>query len=97
MQMKPAWQLHDVCVTPLPESREAANSAKVLASDTTTYQGLYSRVKKSHITQRCGLLLGNVVNRKARVGDNQAMSFAPLTNDTFLRACRRQATDYTPR
>ena len=25
-----------------------------------------------------------------------AMSFAPLTNDTFLRACRRQATDYTP-
>ena len=24
------------------------------------------------------------------------MSFAPLHNDTFLRACRRQATDYTP-
>jgi uroporphyrinogen decarboxylase len=24
------------------------------------------------------------------------MTFAPLTNDTFLRACRRQATDYTP-
>ncbi len=23
-------------------------------------------------------------------------SFAPLTNDTFLRACRRQASDYTP-
>ena len=23
-------------------------------------------------------------------------SFAPLTNDTFLRACRRQATEYTP-
>ncbi len=23
-------------------------------------------------------------------------SFAPLQNDTFLRACRRQATDYTP-
>ena len=23
-------------------------------------------------------------------------SFAPLTNDTFLRACRRKATDYTP-
>ncbi|HQQ71242.1 MAG TPA: uroporphyrinogen decarboxylase [Alicycliphilus sp.] len=23
-------------------------------------------------------------------------AFAPLTNDTFLRACRRQATDYTP-
>ncbi|RRD68198.1 uroporphyrinogen decarboxylase [Comamonadaceae bacterium OH2310_COT-174] len=24
------------------------------------------------------------------------MTFAPLQNDTFLRACRRQATDYTP-
>ena len=24
------------------------------------------------------------------------MSYAPLTNDTCLRACRRQATDYTP-
>ena len=24
------------------------------------------------------------------------MSYAPLSNDTFLRACRRQATDYTP-
>ena len=24
------------------------------------------------------------------------MAFAPLTNDTFLRACWRQATDYTP-
>ena len=24
------------------------------------------------------------------------MSFPPLRNDTFLRACRRQATDYTP-
>ena len=24
------------------------------------------------------------------------MSFAPLQNDTFLRACRRQSTDYTP-
>ena len=23
-------------------------------------------------------------------------SFAPLKNDTFLRACMRQATDYTP-
>ena len=23
-------------------------------------------------------------------------TFAPLSNDTFLRACRRQATDYTP-
>ena len=28
--------------------------------------------------------------------DNLRMSFAPLQNDTFLRACRRQATDYTP-
>ena len=28
--------------------------------------------------------------------DNRPMSFAPLINDTFLRACRRQATDYTP-
>jgi uroporphyrinogen decarboxylase len=25
-----------------------------------------------------------------------AAMFAPLANDTFLRACRRQATDYTP-
>src|SRR6476660_2436744 len=24
------------------------------------------------------------------------MTFAPLQNDTFLRACRRQATPYTP-
>src|SRR5574337_589892 len=24
------------------------------------------------------------------------MSFAPLRNDTFLRACRREPTDYTP-
>ena len=24
------------------------------------------------------------------------MAFAPLKNDTFLRACWRQATDYTP-
>jgi uroporphyrinogen decarboxylase len=29
------------------------------------------------------------------VGDNVAM-FAPLQNDTFLRACLRQATDHTP-
>src|SRR5674476_1655001 len=36
-------------------------------------------------------------------GDNYAMNtstnssaFAPLKNDTFLRACLRQATDYTP-
>ncbi len=29
------------------------------------------------------------------VGDNVAM-FAPLQNDTFLRACMRQATDHTP-
>jgi uroporphyrinogen decarboxylase len=28
--------------------------------------------------------------------DNRAMSFAPLANDTFLRACLRQATPYTP-
>ena len=28
--------------------------------------------------------------------DNCAMSFAPLANDTFLRACLRQATPYTP-
>jgi uroporphyrinogen decarboxylase len=32
---------------------------------------------------------------KAVVGDNIAM-FAPLQNDTFLRACMRQATDHTP-
>jgi uroporphyrinogen decarboxylase len=32
---------------------------------------------------------------KAVVGDNVAM-FAPLQNDTFLRACIRQATDHTP-
>jgi uroporphyrinogen decarboxylase len=32
---------------------------------------------------------------KAVVGDNVAM-FAPLQNDTFLRACMRQATDHTP-
>jgi uroporphyrinogen decarboxylase len=31
----------------------------------------------------------------AVVGDNVAM-FAPLQNDTFLRACMRQATDHTP-
>ena len=48
------------------------------------------------IHARCGLLLGIACNGAARLGDNQAMSFAPLTNDTFLRACRRQATDYTP-
>ncbi len=29
------------------------------------------------------------------MGDNPAM-FAPLQNDTFLRACLRQATDHTP-
>ena len=28
--------------------------------------------------------------------DNVAMPFAPLQNDTFLRACWRQATDHTP-
>ena len=29
-------------------------------------------------------------------GDNSGMPFAPLQNDTFLRACLRQPTDYTP-
>ena len=24
------------------------------------------------------------------------MPFAPIVNDTFLRACRRERTDYTP-
>src|SRR3954454_6033694 len=28
--------------------------------------------------------------------DNRGMSFPPLANDTFLRACLRQATAYTP-
>src|SRR5687768_2454508 len=28
--------------------------------------------------------------------DNRGMSFAPLQNDTFLRACRRLATPHTP-
>jgi uroporphyrinogen decarboxylase len=28
--------------------------------------------------------------------DNRTMPFAPLKNDTFLRACWRQATDHTP-
>jgi uroporphyrinogen decarboxylase len=28
--------------------------------------------------------------------DNADMSFAPLQNDSFLRACRRLATSYTP-
>src|SRR5206468_12296937 len=28
--------------------------------------------------------------------DNRAMSFPPLANDTFLRACLRQATAHTP-
>jgi uroporphyrinogen decarboxylase len=32
---------------------------------------------------------------RGRLGDNVAM-FAPLQNDTFLRACMRQATDHTP-
>jgi uroporphyrinogen decarboxylase len=32
---------------------------------------------------------------KPVLGDNVAM-FAPLQNDTFLRACMRQATDHTP-
>jgi uroporphyrinogen decarboxylase len=38
----------------------------------------------------------SIVNwAKPVVGDNVAM-FAPLQNDTFLRACMRQATDHTP-
>src|SRR5205085_6009099 len=35
-------------------------------------------------------------SRDHRPCDNRAMSFPPLANDTFLRACLRQATDYTP-
>jgi uroporphyrinogen decarboxylase len=31
-----------------------------------------------------------------RACDNRGMSFAPLQNDTFLRACQRLATPYTP-
>jgi uroporphyrinogen decarboxylase len=31
-----------------------------------------------------------------RPSDNPTMPFAPLQNDTFLRACWRQATDHTP-
>ena len=41
----------------------------------------------------------NFVNQKvSREGDGQDNSrmFAPLQNDTFLRACWRQSTDYTP-
>ncbi len=34
--------------------------------------------------------------RQSRAMTTSSSSFAPLTNDTFLRACRRQATDYTP-
>jgi uroporphyrinogen decarboxylase len=34
--------------------------------------------------------------RDHKGGDNRRMPFAPLQNDTFLRACRRQATPYTP-
>lgn len=34
--------------------------------------------------------------RQSRAMTTPRSSFAPLTNDTFLRACRRQATDYTP-
>jgi uroporphyrinogen decarboxylase len=39
--------------------------------------------------------LSNVNWAKPVLGDNVAM-FAPLQNDTFLRACLRQATDHTP-
>jgi uroporphyrinogen decarboxylase len=31
-----------------------------------------------------------------RACDNRGMAFPPLANDTFLRACLRQATPYTP-
>src|SRR4051812_45168356 len=34
--------------------------------------------------------------RELRPCDNRPMTFAPLQNDTFLRACRRLATPYTP-
>ena len=34
--------------------------------------------------------------RPATITGMTSSSFAPLINDTFLRACRRQATDYTP-
>ncbi len=39
---------------------------------------------------------GIIERRRASACDNRGMSFAPLANDTFLRACLRQATPYTP-
>jgi uroporphyrinogen decarboxylase len=39
--------------------------------------------------------LSTVNLAEQHLGDNVAM-FAPLQNDTFLRACLRQATDHTP-
>jgi uroporphyrinogen decarboxylase len=39
--------------------------------------------------------LSTVNFAEEHLGDNVAM-FAPLQNDTFLRACLRQATDHTP-
>jgi len=39
--------------------------------------------------------LSTVNCAEQQLGDNVAM-FAPLQNDTFLRACMRQATDHTP-
>jgi uroporphyrinogen decarboxylase len=39
--------------------------------------------------------LSTVNFAEEHLGDNVAM-FAPLQNDTFLRACMRQATDHTP-
>src|SRR3954464_2581048 len=37
-----------------------------------------------------------IIESGARACDNRPMSFAPLQNDTFLRACRRLATPHTP-
>jgi len=44
-----------------------------------------------------GLLRGLPIRvRRSATGDNLPMPSAPPKNDTFLRACRRQATAYTP-
>ena len=45
--------------------------------------------------QRAGSA-GVAAPRPGRACDNRPMPFAPLQNDTFLRACWRQATDHTP-
>src|SRR6478736_6446194 len=37
-----------------------------------------------------------IIEGRAQACDNRAMSFAPLQNDTFLRACLRQSTSHTP-